>query len=69
MPATTPLGARAFVETVAAPIEGATEESAGWNVTAVLSALADLAGPDLLDRVLGRLPSGYALLFGRAALP
>ncbi|MFE2491927.1 DUF2267 domain-containing protein, partial [Streptomyces mirabilis] len=27
-----------------------------------------LAGPGLLDRILTQLPSGYALLFGRAEL-
>jgi hypothetical protein len=27
------------------------------------------AGPELLTRILGQLPSGYALLFGRAELP
>ncbi|MFF4121556.1 DUF2267 domain-containing protein, partial [Streptomyces sp. NPDC001714] len=27
-----------------------------------------LAGPDLLTRILHQLPSGYALLFGRAEL-
>ncbi|MEU1889568.1 DUF2267 domain-containing protein [Streptomyces pristinaespiralis] len=67
-PATTPLGPRAFVETVADLIEGATDETARWDTGAVLTTLADLAGQALLARVLVQLPSGYALLFGRAEL-
>ncbi len=30
--------------------------------------VAHLAGPQLLDRILTQLPTGYALLFGRDAL-
>ncbi|MER7765010.1 DUF2267 domain-containing protein, partial [Streptomyces sp. NPDC097619] len=30
--------------------------------------VARLTGPELLDRILHRLPDGYALLFGRAEL-
>lgn len=39
-----------------------------WDTGAVLTTVADLAGPDLLTRILAQLPSGYALLFGRAEL-
>ncbi|MFC9952175.1 hypothetical protein ACFVIN_17115, partial [Streptomyces prasinus] len=34
----------------------------------VLRVVARLAGEKLLDRVLAQLPTGYALLFGRAEL-
>ncbi|MFJ8542134.1 DUF2267 domain-containing protein [Streptomyces sp. NPDC093586] len=39
-----------------------------WDVGSVLGVVARLAGPDLLDRLLAQLPSGYAILFGRAEL-
>ncbi|WP_408646764.1 DUF2267 domain-containing protein [Streptomyces carminius] len=57
-----------FVDSVAARIEGATPATARWDVSSVLSVVAELAGDDLLDRIIGRLPTGYALLFGRAQL-
>ncbi|MEU6212097.1 DUF2267 domain-containing protein [Streptomyces sp. NPDC047023] len=41
---------------------------ARWDTGAVLSVVARLAGPDLLARILRRLPGGYALLFGQAEL-
>lgn len=39
-----------------------------WDVGTVLTLVAHLAGNDLLDQILTQLPSGYALLFGRAEL-
>ena len=45
-------------------IEGATEQTATWDVGAVLSTVADAAGQDLLAQVLFQLPAGYDLLFG-----
>ncbi|MFE7931928.1 DUF2267 domain-containing protein [Streptomyces sp. NPDC057456] len=47
---------------------GATPAMARWDTGTVLTAVGHLAGPDLLDRILNQLPSGYALLFGRAEL-
>lgn len=41
---------------------------ARWDTGTVLTLTASLAGPELLTRVLDQLPSGYALLFGRAEL-
>ncbi|MFC9586639.1 DUF2267 domain-containing protein [Streptomyces yangpuensis] len=41
---------------------------ARWDTGAVLAVVARLAGPDLLARILQRLPDGYALLFGQAEL-
>ncbi|MFD5267678.1 DUF2267 domain-containing protein [Streptomyces sp. NPDC058335] len=68
IPATRPQSAQEFVDTVATRIEGATPATARWDVSSVLSALPSLIGDDLTDRVLDRLPPGYALLFGRAEL-
>ncbi|MFF3256235.1 DUF2267 domain-containing protein [Actinacidiphila glaucinigra] len=59
-----PLDAERFVRATAAWIEGATEQTARWDVGAVLSVAADEAGPDLLRRLLLQLPPGYDLLFG-----
>ncbi|MGI5375743.1 DUF2267 domain-containing protein [Streptomyces sp. CA-251387] len=68
IPATRPLTAAEFVDSIAARIEGATPATARWDVSSVLSVLPKLVGDDLLDRILRQLPSGYALLFGRAEL-
>ncbi|MFF3951390.1 DUF2267 domain-containing protein [Streptomyces sp. NPDC001902] len=59
-----PLDAERFVRATAAWIDGATEQTARWDVGAVLSVAAEEAGPDLLRRLLLQLPSGYDLLFG-----
>jgi uncharacterized protein (DUF2267 family) len=58
-----PLTPERFVRATAAWIEGATE-TAAWDVSAVLSTVADAAGHDLMDQVLFQLPTGYDLLFG-----
>jgi uncharacterized protein (DUF2267 family) len=68
IPLNTPLTAPEFVDTVAARTEGATPTTARWDVSSVLSVLPELVGDELVDRVLARLPSGYALLFGKAEL-
>ncbi|MFE2275645.1 DUF2267 domain-containing protein, partial [Streptomyces lavendulae] len=47
---------------------GATPAVARWDTGAVLAIVTRLAGPDLLARILRRLPDGYALLFGQAEL-
>ncbi|WEO97597.1 DUF2267 domain-containing protein [Streptomyces sp. FXJ1.172] len=59
-----PLPPERFVRATAAWIEGATEQTAAWDVSAVLSTVADAAGDDLLGRILLQLPAGYDLLFG-----
>ncbi|MEW2083646.1 DUF2267 domain-containing protein [Streptomyces sp. NPDC005283] len=59
-----PLSPERFVRAAAAWIEGATEETAKWDVSAVLSAVADAADEELMRRVLLQLPPGYDLLFG-----
>ncbi|MGW2787809.1 DUF2267 domain-containing protein [Streptomyces populi] len=59
-----PLSPERFVRATAAWIEGATERTAAWDVSAVLSTVADAADEDLLGQVLLQLPVGYDLLFG-----
>ncbi len=68
IPATRSLTAAEFVDSVAARIEGATPATARWDVSSVLSVLPPLVGDELVTRILGQLPPGYALLFGRAEL-
>ncbi|MET9663226.1 DUF2267 domain-containing protein [Streptomyces sp. NPDC006510] len=60
-----PLPTERFVRATAAWIEGATEQTAAWDVSAVLSTAADAASDDLLGQILLQLPAGYDLLFGR----
>jgi uncharacterized protein (DUF2267 family) len=59
-----PLSPERFVRATAAWIEGATERTAAWDVSAVLSVAADAAGEELTRRILLQLPAGYDLLFG-----
>ncbi|MFD3519954.1 DUF2267 domain-containing protein [Streptomyces sp. NPDC058653] len=47
---------------------GGTPATTRWDAGTVLALVGHLAGNDLLDRLLAQLPSGYALLFGRAEL-
>nr|WP_093872344.1 DUF2267 domain-containing protein [Streptomyces sp. TLI_105] len=62
-----PLGGWAFVKELAART-GASLATTRWDTGSVFSAVAAYAGPDLLTRILHQLPTGYALLFGRAEL-
>ncbi|MFM9698510.1 DUF2267 domain-containing protein [Streptomyces europaeiscabiei] len=57
----------AFVKDLAART-GASLATTRWDTGSVFSAVAAHAGPDLITRILGRLPTGYALLFGRTEL-
>ncbi|MGW4565316.1 DUF2267 domain-containing protein [Streptomyces sp. NPDC004561] len=68
IPATHPLTAPEFVESVATRINGSTPATARWHVGSVLTVLSAQLGEPLTTRVLRQLPSGYALLFGRADL-
>ncbi|WP_369362937.1 DUF2267 domain-containing protein [Streptomyces sp. CG4] len=67
IPDTQPLGGWAFVKDLAART-GASLATTRWDTGSVFSAVAAYAGPDLTTRILHQLPSGYALLFGRAEL-
>ncbi|MGW8726121.1 DUF2267 domain-containing protein [Streptomyces sp. NPDC055808] len=67
IPDAQPLTGWGFVKDLATRA-GATPATTRWDTGTVLSVVGHLAGPDLLDRILAQLPSGYALLFGRAEL-
>jgi uncharacterized protein (DUF2267 family) len=67
IPDTQPLGGWAFVKDLAART-GASLGATRWDTGSVFSTVAAYAGPDLITRILRQLPSGYALLFGRAEL-
>ncbi|WP_405835262.1 DUF2267 domain-containing protein [Streptomyces sp. NBC_01518] len=67
IPVLQPLTGWGFVNDLAART-GVTPATARWDTGAVLAVVGHLAGPGLLDRLLTQLPSGYALLFGRAEL-
>ncbi|MFE0382296.1 DUF2267 domain-containing protein [Streptomyces inhibens] len=67
IPDTQPLTGWAFVKDLAART-GAALATTRWDTGAAFSTVAALAGPDLLTRILRQLPSGFALLFGRAEL-
>ncbi|MDQ1034326.1 uncharacterized protein (DUF2267 family) [Streptomyces sp. V3I8] len=62
-----PLTGWSFVKDLAART-GASLATTRWDTGSVFSAVAAYAGPDLITRILHRLPTGYALLFGRAEL-
>jgi uncharacterized protein (DUF2267 family) len=47
---------------------GARPRTAEWDASAVLTALADAVSGGELNQILSRLPSGYAVLFGKADL-
>lgn len=67
IPDTEQLTGWGFVKDLAART-GGTPATARWDTGAVLAVVARLAGPNLLARILRRLPGGYALLFGQAEL-
>ncbi|WP_425842355.1 DUF2267 domain-containing protein [Streptomyces fractus] len=67
IPDPTPLAGWAFVQDLATRTRTGTAATR-WAAGTVLRAVAALAGPELLDRILTHLPPGYALLFGRAEL-
>ncbi|MFJ7157010.1 DUF2267 domain-containing protein [Streptomyces sp. NPDC101118] len=67
IPATEQLTAWSFVKDLASRT-GTSPAVARWDTGAVLAVVTRLTGPDLLTRILDHLPSGYALLFGRAEL-
>ncbi|MGW1747070.1 DUF2267 domain-containing protein [Streptomyces sp. NPDC002092] len=67
IPDTQPLTGWAFVKDLAART-GASLATTRWDTGSVFSAVAAYAGSDLVTRILRQLPSGYALLFGRAEL-
>ena len=67
IPEPQPLTGWGFVKDLA-DRAGATPATTRWDTGSVLTTVAALAGPDLITRILRQLPTGYALLFGRAEL-
>ncbi|AZM49210.1 DUF2267 domain-containing protein [Streptomyces sp. WAC 06738] len=67
IPAPQPLTGWAFVKDLAAR-SGASLATTRWDTGSVFTAVAAHAGPDLITRILHQLPTGYALMFGRAEL-
>ncbi|MEU6280886.1 DUF2267 domain-containing protein [Streptomyces sp. NPDC047028] len=67
IPDTRPLTGWAFVKDLATRA-GASLATTRWDTGSVFSAVSAHAGPDLVTLILGQLPPGYALLFGRAEL-
>jgi uncharacterized protein (DUF2267 family) len=63
----TPFGVQEFLGRVAAG-SGATVRTAQWDASAVLCTVAEAVSGGELNDVLTQLPSGYAVLFGRASL-
>ncbi|GAA5704932.1 hypothetical protein AQJ43_31780 [Streptomyces avermitilis] len=67
IPTSQPLTGWGFVKDLAERT-GGTLATTRWDTGTVLGVLARLAGDDLTARIIGQLPDGYALLFGRAQL-
>ncbi|MEY2246740.1 DUF2267 domain-containing protein [Streptomyces sp. BF23-18] len=66
-PTDRPLTGWGFVKDLAERT-GGTPATTRWDTGSVLGVITGLAGDDLTTRIIGQLPDGYALLFGRAQL-
>ncbi|XQE77953.1 DUF2267 domain-containing protein [Streptomyces microflavus] len=66
-PGGAPVPAAGFVDALAART-GGTAATARWDAGTVLAAVGSLMDPALVARIIDGLPTGYALLFGRAQL-
>ncbi|TFV87097.1 DUF2267 domain-containing protein [Blastococcus sp. CT_GayMR20] len=60
-------GVEEFLRRVAGELS-ATEETARWDASAVLTTLAEAVSGGELNQILTQLPAGYAPLFGKADL-
>ncbi|WP_037624081.1 DUF2267 domain-containing protein [Streptomyces aureus] len=67
IPALQPLEGWDFVKDLAAR-SGASLATTRWDTGSVFAAVTAHAGRDLITRILHRLPTGWALLFGQAEL-
>lgn len=67
IPTGRPLTGWGFVKDLAER-SGGSLATTRWDAGSVLGVVARLAGDDLTARIIGQLPDGYALLFGRAQL-
>lgn len=66
-PGIAPSPAARFVDDLAVRT-GGTAATARWDAGTVLAAVGALMDPALVTRIIEGLPTGYALLFGRAQL-
>lgn len=66
-PGIAPSPAARFVDDLAVRT-GGTAATARWDAGTVLAAVGALMDPALVTRIIEALPTGYALLFGRAQL-
>lgn len=62
------VGLEEFLERVATALGTSSTETAKWDASAVLTTLAEAISGGELNQMLSRLPSGYALLFGKPEL-
>lgn len=60
-------GVEEFLRRVAQKLS-ATEETARWDASAVLTTLAEAVSGGEVNQILTQLPAGYAPLFGKADL-
>jgi uncharacterized protein (DUF2267 family) len=60
-------GIHAFLHELSGQLN-ATEETAKWDASAVLSTTADAVSGGELNQILSQLPAAYAPLFGKAEL-
>lgn len=67
VPGAAAFGVEEFLRRVAERLP-ATNETARWDASAVLSTVADAVSGGQLNQVLSQLPSGYAELFGKPEL-
>ncbi|MFE9928573.1 DUF2267 domain-containing protein [Streptomyces sp. NPDC005533] len=67
IPDTRPLTGWDFVKDLATRV-GASLATTRWDTGSVFAAVTAQAGPRLITRILHRLPTGWALLFGQAEL-
>lgn len=62
------LSADRFTSEVAARLDGASDETARWDVSVVLTTVAESIDGGELNQVISQLPSGYATFFGHPEL-
>ncbi|MFE7002977.1 DUF2267 domain-containing protein [Streptomyces sp. NBUL23] len=67
IPGSQPLTGWDFAKDIATR-SGASLATTRWDIGAVFTAVSAQAGPLLITRILHQLPTGWALLFGRAGL-
>ncbi|MFG3171212.1 DUF2267 domain-containing protein [Streptomyces sp. NPDC048200] len=67
IPTGLPLTGWGFVKDLAEST-GSSPATTRWDTGSVFGVVARLAGDDLIARIIGQLPDGYALLFGRPQL-